>query len=155
MRDWRDVMKVEKLMRSKPASCSGDATLETVVSTMRTENAGFVPIVNTKRQVIGVVTARDAAIALGAGDRRPSEVRASDVMSVPAVSCEVTETVHTALQRMARSHVWRLPVVDSAGTLVGVLSLGDVVPVAQSVRAGVDRLSNEQIMETLNGIYAR
>jgi CBS domain-containing protein len=155
MRDWRDVMKTENLMRPKPASCPGDATLETVVSTMRTENTGFVPIINMKRQVIGVVTARDAAVALGAGNRRPSEVRASDAMTMPVVSCEVTETVQTALQRMARAQVRRLPVVDAAGTLVGVLSLGDVIPVAQGVRAGVDRLSYEQIMEALNGIYAR
>jgi hypothetical protein len=35
-----------------------------------------------------------------------------------------------------------------------VLSLHDVVPVAQGVRAGVDRVSYEQIMEALNGIYA-
>jgi CBS domain-containing protein len=76
-------------------------------------------------------------------------------MTMPVVSCEVTETVQTALQRMARAHVRRLPVVDAAGTLVGVLSLGDVIPVAQGVRAGVDRLSYEQIMEALNGIYAR
>lgn len=147
-------MKVEKLMRAKAVCCPDDATLEAVALTMRSQNSGFIPIVNPRRQVVGVVTSRDVVAAL-AGDRRPSEVRAADVMKAPAVTCEAAETIHSALQRMARAHVWRLPVVDAAGVLVGILALGDAVPVAQGVRAGVDRLSYEQIMEALNGIYAR
>ncbi|HEY7443429.1 MAG TPA: CBS domain-containing protein, partial [Vicinamibacterales bacterium] len=72
----------------------------------------------------------------------------------PAVTCKVTDTVASALQQMAAARVRRLAVVDEAGALRGVLSLHDVVPVAQGVRAGVDRVSYEQIMEALNGIYA-
>ena len=147
-------MKVEKLMHARPVSCPTDATLGAVVSKMRELNGGFVPIVDAAGRVVGVVTARDAAVALAAGDRRPSEVRAAEAMSAPAVTCRVTDTVHSALQRMAQAHVRRLAVVDGNGALVGVLSLRDVVPVAQGVRAGVDRVSYEQVMETLNGIYA-
>ena len=147
-------MKVEKLMQARPVSCPTDATLGVVVSKMRALNGGFVPIVDAAGRVVGVVTARDAAVALAAGDRRPSEVRAAEAMSAPAVTCRVTDTVHSALQRMAQAHVRRLAVVDGNGALVGVLSLRDVVPVAQGVRAGVDRVSYEQVMETLNGIYA-
>ena len=53
----------------------------------------------------------------------------------------------------ARGERRGLRVADFA--LRGVISLRDVVPVAQGVRAGVDRVSYEQIMEALNGIYAR
>jgi CBS domain-containing protein len=147
-------MKVEKLMHARPAVCLSDATLAVVVSKMRDLDGGFIPIVDAAGHVVGIVTARDAAVALAAGDRRPSEVRAADAMSVPAVTCVSTDTVHSALQRMARARVRRLAVVDGSDALVGVLSLRDVVPVAQNVRAGVDRVSHEQVMDTLNAIYA-
>ena len=147
-------MKVETLMHSRPAFCSTEATLAVVASKMREINGGFVPIVDAAGCVVGVVTARDAALALATGDSRPSEIRAADAMSSPPVTCTVRDTVDTALQRMATSRVRRLVVVDEAGALRGVLSLRDVVPVAQGVRAGVDRVSYEQIMEALNGIYA-
>src|SRR5574341_2442922 len=75
-------MKVEKLMRAKAVCCPDDATLEAVALTMRSQNSGFIPIVNPRRQVVGVVTSRDVAAAL-AGNRRPSEVRAVDVMKTP------------------------------------------------------------------------
>lgn len=147
-------MKVENLMHARPAFCSADATLTAVVSKMRDSKGGFVPIVDAAGRAVGVVTGRDAALALATGDCRPSEVRAAEAMSTPAITCKVTDTVAGALQQMAAAHVRRLAVVDEAGALRGVLSLRDVVPVAQGVRAGVDRVSYEQIMETLNGIYA-
>ena len=147
-------MKVDKLMHSRPAFCSTEATLAVVASKMRELNSGFVPIVDVGGRVVGVVTARDAALALAAEDKRPSEVRAVEAMSTPAITCKVMDTVDTALQQMATARVRRLAVVDEAGALRGVLSLRDVVPVAQGVRAGVDRVSYEQIMDALNGIYA-
>jgi CBS domain-containing protein len=147
-------MKVENLMHTRPAHCSGEATITAVVAKMRDLNVGFIPIIDAAGRVIGVVTARDAALALASHDRRPSEVRAVEAMRTPAVTCKVTDTVASALQQMAAARVRRLAVVDEAGALRGVLSLHDVVPVAQGVRAGVDRISYEQIMEALNGIYA-
>jgi CBS domain-containing protein len=147
-------MKVENVMHARPAFCSADATLSAVVAKMRDSHGGFVPIVDAAGRAVGVVTARDVALALAEEDSRPSEVRAAGAMSMPAITCKVTDTVARALQQMAAARVRRLVVVDEAGALRGVLSLRDVVPVAQGVRAGVDRVSYEQIMETLNGIYA-
>jgi CBS domain-containing protein len=147
-------MRVEKLMHAEPAFCSADATLTVVISKMRELDGGFIPIVDAAGRVIGVVTARDAALALATRDNRASEVRAYEAMSAPAITCKITDSVDSALRQMAAARVRRLAVVDQSGALRGVLALRDVVPVAQGVRAGVDRISYEQIMETLNGIYA-
>lgn len=148
-------MRVEQLMHTNPAFCSEHATLEMVVTKMRKSNGDFIPITDGAGRVIGVVTGRDAAVALAAGDRRPSEVGAAEAMTTPVATCEPTDTIHRALQRMARSRVRRLVVVNPSGGLVGVLALGDVIPVAQGVRAGVDRVSHEQLIEALTGMYAR
>jgi CBS domain-containing protein len=147
-------MKVATLMHSRPAFCSTEATLTIVASKMRDVNGGFVPIVDEANRVVGIVTARDLVLALSAEDKRPSEIQAAQVMSTPPITCHLADSVDRALQRMATLRVRRLVVVDDAGVLKGVLSLRDLVPVAQGVRAGVDRVSYEQIMETLNQIYA-
>jgi CBS domain-containing protein len=148
-------MKVEKLMSSGPAFCQAGSTLAVVVTTMRDRNCGFVPIVDAARHVVGVVTDRDAAIALAEVDRRPSEVSAAEVMTAPALTCQPTDTAQSALQRMQQARVRRLAVVDGEGVLVGVLSIGDIVPSAQNIRAGVDRLSYEQVMDALKAICTR
>jgi len=147
-------MKVEKLMSSRPAFCRADSTLAVVVTTMRDRKCGFVPIVDAAGHVVGVVTARDAVIALAAVDRRPSEMPATEAMTAPVLTCQPTETVLSALQRMGEAHVRRLAVVNDQGALVGVLSISDIVPRAQNVRAGVDRVSYEQVMDALKGICA-
>jgi CBS domain-containing protein len=54
-------------------------------------------------------------------------MKASDVMSSPVKTVGPRDTIRTAIETMLNSHMSGLPVVDSSGTLVGVISEGDLL----------------------------
>lgn len=76
---------------------------------------------------VGVITDRDIVVAVVAKDADPRTLKVGDVMTRQPAVVEEGTSVSTALQIMRRIGVRRLPVIGSAGTLVGVLSLDDVL----------------------------
>jgi CBS domain-containing protein len=86
-----------------------------------------VPVVNERDEVVGVVTDRDACIALGTRDERASRIRAGDVMSVPVYSCAPEDTLDAALATMRMHRIRRLPVLGIGGVLLGMVSLSDLL----------------------------
>jgi CBS domain-containing protein len=51
----------------------------------------------------------------------------SDVMSTDLVTAREHDTIEAGLQRMQAHGVRRLPIVNEVGTLVGILTLDDVL----------------------------
>ena len=148
-------MRVDKLMAAEVAMVRPEATVRTAIGRMSSHGCGFLPVVDGGSRVVGVVTDRDAALALGTDDARPSERTVADVMTVDPHTCRADETVQQVLCRMRDAQVRRLPVVDHDGVLVGAISIDDLVPVAQNVRAGTDRVSFEQVLEAVKALSER
>src|SRR5262249_27905743 len=88
---------------------------------------GIVPIVDSRRRLVGVITDRDVCLAIASRVRNPEELPVTDVMTRIAHGCSAEGTVSDALQVMKRHHVRRLPVVDAYRQLVGLTSIDDVV----------------------------
>ena len=94
--------------------------------------SGF-PVTDGAGKVVGVVTETDL-VALVAGRRRrghgtTGEATAGDLMSRPAVTVGPGELVKTAARLMHKRRLQRLPVVDAAGRLAGIVSRSDVLSV--------------------------
>jgi CBS-domain-containing membrane protein len=77
-----------------------------------------------------MVTDRDLFIALATRNRRASDLVAGEVMSKDVTTCSPDDDVMEALSLMHSRKVRRLPVVDRNKTLVGILSLANVVQVS-------------------------
>ena len=120
-------MKVRELMIRQAAFCGPESTLEEASFLMRRHNCGFLPVVGDGGNVIGVVTDRDMCIALGTRNRKPSDLRVWDVMPRKLFTCMEGDDVHCALKTLREARIRRLPVIDRDGSLVGVLSLDDIV----------------------------
>jgi len=84
-------------------------------------------VVGDGGNVIGVITDRDMCIALGTRNRKPSDLRVWDVMPRKLFTCMEGDDVHCALKTMRGAKIRRLPVIDRDGSLVGVLSIDDIV----------------------------
>lgn len=148
-------MRVDALMSTDLAAVRPETDLRVAVGEMRSHDCGFLPVVEGGGRVVGVLTDRDVALALGADDVRPSERSVADVMTGAPHTCRVDESAHQALRRMRGARVRRLPVVNETGHLVGAISIDDLVLVAQNVRAGTDRVSFEQVMEAVEALAER
>lgn len=85
---------------------------------------GFL-VVTSKRKPVGVLSDSDLIKHVIAKGGKPSKIKIKTIMTQRFVSIEPDADVLTAVRKMKRGNVHRLPVIDS-GKLVGIISLTDV-----------------------------
>lgn len=147
-------MKVKEVMVGTPVECNFQANLGSAVELLWKQQCGILPIANNEEKILGVVTDRDICIALGTRNRLAGEILVGEVISGKLFSCKPDDDIHAALAMMAEKKVRRLPVIDAAGKLQGILSMDDVVLRAESRGAGrTPELSYEHVIETFKKIY--
>lgn len=144
-------MKARDLMTSNPKTCAPDHDVICAIRIMKEEDVGIVPITegNGDARVVGVVTDRDVALHLGDRDKKPSEVRVSDVMTRRVVSVEPNADVSDVSREMQEAQVRRVLVVEN-GKLSGVISTADLA--RASSPSGRDRVGEEveRVMEKVS-----
>jgi len=92
---------------------------------MHDRNIGAVVVVNGSRPR-GILTDRDIAMAVAAEGWRPSTHVGEIMHANPAVIRE-DQGIFDAVKMLAEHGVRRLPVVDAAGQLTGIVALDDVL----------------------------
>ena len=145
------VMLVRDLMTRNVSSCRPENNLAELAEVMWNHRCGALPILDDSGRVMGIITDRDICIALGTRNIRASEVLARDVSHPGYINCNPDNDVRDALKTMATQEVSRLPVVDEAGHLVGILSIDDIVFRAGGGRSG---LSDREIVDALTAMWA-
>ena len=122
-------MYVRDVMTSDPRTCGPETSVAMAAALMLEGDCGILPIVSDGR-LVGVVTDRDLFIALATRDRRASELTVGEVARTPVRTCGPDDDVRAALAAITQHRVRRLPVVDTAGAVVGIVSMNDLVLVA-------------------------
>jgi CBS domain-containing protein len=144
-------MKARDIMTADPTTCSREDDLTAVLEVMKSENCGIVPITegNGDQKVVGVVTDRDVALYLGKKNVRPSDARASEVMTTDIVSVEPDADVHDVSRKMQQSQVRRVLVTEGK-RLLGVVSTADLA--RASSRSSTDKVGEEveRVMEKVS-----
>jgi CBS domain-containing protein len=95
---------------------------------MRKHHAGDLIVVddpNEERVPVGILTDRDIVVEVLGNDMDPAKTTVSQVMSGKLVIAEESEDTSVAVERMHVHGVRRLPVVNHAGSLIGVFTLDD------------------------------
>jgi CBS domain-containing protein len=118
-------MSIAQFLTRKPVSARLNDTLAMVAKLMKKENVGAIVIGEANRPV-GIITDRDLALAVCSGESSPSDpVR--NLMTCPVETIADDAGIYRAAQRMMELAVRRLPVVDKNGSLVGLISLDDLL----------------------------
>ena len=118
-------MKVKDMMHKGAEFVAPNAKLQVIAKKMRDHDIGAIPVCEDGRP-IGMVTDRDIAIRGLADGKDISALEARDVMTRDVIFCRETEDAEDALRIMENNKVRRLPVLDDAEKLVGMVSLGDI-----------------------------
>jgi CBS domain-containing protein len=148
-------MRIRDLMTKTVASCRPETNLAAAGALMWESDCGVLPVVDEFRKVISVVTDRDICIALTTSDRRASSLKVGDVAAMRAVVCGPDAGVESALETMKAHRVHRLPVVNKAGLLEGIVSMNDIVLRAnRPMGTRKPEVSYEDVVETLKAICA-
>jgi CBS domain-containing protein len=106
-------------------------TLLDAARVMRDYHVGDLVVVEEveeKRIPVGIITDRDIVVGVIAKDIKDfHSLLVGDVMSMDLVTCEETESILDALERMRSHGVRRLPVVNKEGSLEGILAFDDII----------------------------
>ena len=138
---------VRDVMSALPVSVNETASFHEIVARLRECRVSAFPVLDAYGKVIGVVSEADllvkeavadepnlvwgllAGIVHHAARAKAGGVTAADLMTSPAVTISPDETVEHAARLMYDRKVKRLPVIDPAGRLVGIISRTDVLAV--------------------------
>lgn len=99
------------------------ATLDEAVRMMKAEHVGDL-IVTTKsdERPVGIITDRDIALKMLEEKVSLSSLRVADVISAELFTVQVHDDLFTVIDLMKTNGVTRLPVVDTQGKLVGIVT---------------------------------
>jgi CBS domain-containing protein len=142
-------MKVKDLMTREPKTCTPGTTLAAAAQLIWDGDCGILPIVDDG-ELVGIVTDHDIDIVLATPNVCPAHVRVGAVARTMVATCEPEDTVHAALATMRQARVHCLPVVESGRTVVGILSIGDILRAAGPDRA----VSEAEVKDVLQAIDA-
>jgi len=135
---------VRDVMTTSVIAVRGDTPFKEMAAMLGSSRVSGFPVIDQAGKVIGVVSERDMLIKeadrashpeLFAGLRRSRDlvkaagVTAAELMTSPPVTISPDEPVQHAALLMYDRAVERLPVVDEAGHLVGIVSQVDVLSI--------------------------
>jgi CBS domain-containing protein len=102
-----------------------ESSVAALVKLLAEKRIGAVPVVDGSGRVRGIVSERDVVRAL-AVDAAVLERKVESLMTRDVQTCVMQDTVADLMEIMTRGRFRHLPVVED-GTLIGIISIGDVV----------------------------
>jgi CBS domain-containing protein len=114
-----------KAKGSQVHSISPHATVYEALEELAKRDIGALVVMNGA-DLVGVFSERDYARKVSLKDRSSREMQVHEIMSSPVVFVDRKATVDDCMCLMTSKRFRHLPVVD-AGTVVGVVSIGDLV----------------------------
>jgi signal-transduction protein with cAMP-binding, CBS, and nucleotidyltransferase domain len=90
-------------------------------------DCGCATVVDAHGKLIGIITDRDICMAAYTQGTPLEAIPIERAMSPKVISCTRTDDLDTAHRLMRTHEIHRIPVVDSRGRPIGILSLSDVI----------------------------
>lgn len=137
-------MKVSDLIQRDVITCSDRDSAEHVAALMWQYDVGCVPVIDEGCRVIGMITDRDIAMAAFLQGRPLRSITVSTVMAKEVVTCLEADNLLDVEHSMRHRQIRRVPVVDIAGVLVGIVSVNDI---ARAAHGG--KLPSSEVASTL------
>jgi CBS domain-containing protein/effector-binding domain-containing protein len=146
-------MHVDDAMTKEVKTCSRAQSLQDAAQLLWDHDIGALPVVDDERRPIGMITDRDICMAAYTQGKKLSELGVASAMSQHIYVCHPQDLLSAAEQTMAAQQVRRLPVVNERGTLIGMLSMNDIVlaRTRTPLRSAAERLLGD-VTQTLAAI---
>jgi CBS domain-containing protein len=133
-------VKIRDLMTSNVSYVQETDPVQKAAQIMKSVNCGSVPVCDSNKHVVGIITDRDIACKCVAAGNLNAKV--SDCMSRQVVTATPEMDAHEAADLMARHQIRRLPVCDSSGALQGMCAIGDLARQNIHINEAGDALSH-------------
>lgn len=104
-----------------------DDTVRVAADRMRTCGVGTLVVLDRESKPAGIVTDRDLTTRVVAPGLDPNVTLVRDVMTKAPESVDADTPVEVVISLMRENRCRRLPVVDEAGKMVGIIALDDII----------------------------
>jgi len=165
-------MKIKELMSNNPVAVGPETPLRDVAIILTENGFSGLPVIGERLEVLGVVSEADILVKeQGPADRRggvlgwlladevPDAAKlaartAGEAMTSPAITVRPDAHVSYAARLMTENGIKRLPVVDSHGTLAGIVTRADLVRAFARPDHEIEREIREEVIQRILWIEA-
>jgi Predicted signal-transduction protein containing cAMP-binding and CBS domains len=104
-----------------------NSDIPAIAREMVSRNSGSV-IITENNKAMGIITERDFVKGIVTEDKKPGEIKASEILSTPLITVEPETSIIEASEIMLKANIKRLPVLEN-GRVIGVISNTDILMV--------------------------
>lgn len=144
-------MKTGEVCKRDVVAIEASGNLADASRLMRQAHVGSIVVVDETglRRPVGIVTDRDIVVEVVAAGLDPNTLTVGEIMARTLAVAREEDDALVSLKTMRRRGVRRLPVVDSAGGLVGIVTLDDLLEVGTSALMDVvQAITSERALES-------
>ncbi|WP_292388669.1 CBS domain-containing protein [Methanosarcina sp. UBA5] len=126
-----------------------NSDIPTIAREMISRDAGSV-IITENGKAMGIITERDFVKGIVTEDRKPGEVKASEILSTPLITVEPETSIVEVSEIMLKANIKRLPVLEK-GRIIGLISNTDILMVTPGLNTILKELidmNREAILST-------
>ncbi|MFI1398681.1 CBS domain-containing protein [Streptomyces sp. NPDC020681] len=155
---------VNDVMTTTVVAVAPDARFKEIVAVMRQWKVTAVPVLEGEGHVVGMVSEADLLhkeefheddpevieqMQRHGDTAKAGSVSAKDLMTTPAITVGAAATLTQAARIMALHKVKRLPVIDEAGVLQGIVSRADLLKVFLRPDDDIEAAVRHEVVERL------
>lgn len=137
-------MKVKDCMCKSITYLSPENTVFDCAKKMSEEHIGCVPICDSNKKIVGIVTDRDIVLRSVSCNKDAKQTTISEIMTTKICYCTDNDEISKAENTMSNEQIRRLPVVNDNNEIVGIVTFKDLCI--------NENLNNTSIGQTLDNI---
>ena len=140
-------MRIGDICTVQTVFCTRDETIQGAALLMRKHHVGDLVIVEQlegERVPIGILTDRDIVVSVIALGLDPTSLLVGDVMSDDLLTTTEDDDVYETIERMRFRGIRRVPVINSKGGLIGIVSVDDLLEFLAEEMGELSRISPHQ-----------
>lgn len=141
-------MKIGECCNREVVVAGRDTEILEAARLMRQHHVGDLVIVEDRggtARPVGIVTDRDLVLEVLAGEVEPGSLTLGDVMGAALATVPEDEGIWETLEKMRELGVRRMPVVDAAGALAGLVTLDDLLELLTEAMEHMTRVIRSEI----------
>lgn len=124
-------MSLENFCRKPVFKISPEKNVAEACKIMEQNNIGCL-VVETDGKLCGIITDRDIALKVAGALRDPQKTPVEEIMTTDPVRISVDKDLRHLTSLMHAFHVRRLPIVNGHDTIVGIVTLDDLIALIAS-----------------------
>ena len=144
-------MNIGEICTIQTVTCTRDETVQGAALLMRKHHVGDLIVVDQldgQPVPAGIVTDRDIVVSVVALGLDPDSLQVGDIMSDDLLTCGEDDDVYATIEHMRLRGIRRVPVVNRAGGLTGIVSADDLLEFLAEEMGDLSRISaNQQAQE--------